>query len=291
VQYPSTGRKRDTPPPCTEDEVYYCPDECPGGCGTQCATPTAAPLDASPPTIQSFTADHTSIVEGESVALSWQATGGSEALIQWVTSEAIMASAPGPLDPDGGSVTITPTGSGDITLLVENSVGSAEAHVQLVITCPYPWAPALDTPPRMASGCPGEAIASQAAQQSFEHGFMIWVEAEQAIYVFYETPASSYPTYEYYTDHFREGDPESDPTLVPPAGLYQPTRGFGLVWRTTPRVQEQLGWATAMEAGFQTWKQSYRGTGMHNTYTLIEGIDGTIYHLTATGSVWKVYTP
>ncbi|MBN1259059.1 MAG: PD40 domain-containing protein [Anaerolineae bacterium] len=29
-----------TPPPCREDEVYYCPDVCPGGCGTTCATPT-----------------------------------------------------------------------------------------------------------------------------------------------------------------------------------------------------------------------------------------------------------
>ncbi|HET89870.1 MAG TPA: hypothetical protein ENN99_03895, partial [Chloroflexi bacterium] len=135
-----------TPPPCSEDEVYYCPDECPGGCGTECATPTAAPPGASPPTIHAFTADRTTIVEGEQVTLSWQATGGTEAFIQWVTREAILAAAPGPLNPAGGSVTITPTGDGDITLLVKNSAGSAEAYVQLVITCPHPWAPALDGP-------------------------------------------------------------------------------------------------------------------------------------------------
>ncbi len=29
-----------TPPPCSVDEVHYCPDVCAGGCGTQCATPT-----------------------------------------------------------------------------------------------------------------------------------------------------------------------------------------------------------------------------------------------------------
>jgi DNA/RNA endonuclease YhcR with UshA esterase domain len=40
-----------TPPPCKEDEVYYCPDDCPGGCGTECATPTPAPTDTPTPTL------------------------------------------------------------------------------------------------------------------------------------------------------------------------------------------------------------------------------------------------
>ncbi len=31
-----------TPPPCAENEAYFCPDECPGGCGTTCATHTPA---------------------------------------------------------------------------------------------------------------------------------------------------------------------------------------------------------------------------------------------------------
>jgi glucose/arabinose dehydrogenase len=32
-----------TPPPCSANEVYYCPDECIGGCGTVCATHTPTP--------------------------------------------------------------------------------------------------------------------------------------------------------------------------------------------------------------------------------------------------------
>jgi hypothetical protein len=290
-----------TPPPCTGLEVYYCPGECPGGCGTQCATPTAAFQSAPPtaasqpasvPVIQSFTADRTTIVEGESVALSWQATGGSEAFIQWVSREMIWAQAPGPLNPDGGTVAITPTGDGDITLIVGNDAGSVEAHVQLLIVCPYPWAPALGGPPPLASGCPRETVFSNAAQQSFENGFMIWVEAEQMIYVFYYPQGGpSYPTYGGFIDNFDEGDPESDPTIVPPPGLYQPVRGFGLLWRSDPSVRDRLGWATAPESGFQTWMQGYSGAGMHNYYTLLQGIDGTIYHLIATGGVWEVYAP
>jgi hypothetical protein len=123
-----------TPPPCTEEEVYYCPGECPGGCGTRCATPT--PASQSLPTILSFTADRTTIAEGESVTLSWQATGGTEALIQWVSHEGELANVPEPLNPDGGEVTVAPTGDGDIVLIVKNSAGSAESHVQLTITSP-----------------------------------------------------------------------------------------------------------------------------------------------------------
>jgi hypothetical protein len=279
-----------TPPSCTGNEVLYCPGECPGGCGIQCATPTAT--SQSVPVILSFTADRTTIVEGESVTLSWQATGGTEAFIQWVSREMIWAQAPGPLNPAGGTVAITPTGDGDITLTVGNSAGSVEAHVQLTITCPYPWAPALAGPPPMASGCPRETVFSIAAQQPFENGFMIWIEADRMIYAFYDArEGDSYPTYEGFIDDFEEGDPESDPSIVPPSGLYQPIRGFGLLWRTNQSVRDRLGWATAAETGFQTWMQGYSGAGMHNYYTLLQGIDGTVYHLIASGSVWEVYSP
>jgi hypothetical protein len=296
-----------TPPLCGEDEVYYCRGECPGGCGTECVTPTPAeptkpppspvptytPTSApqSAPTIISFSADHTTIVEGESVNLSWYATGGTEAQIQWVTREAVMAYAPGPLDPNGGVITINPDGDGDIVLIVTNSLGSAEAHVQLTIECPHDWAPALDSPPALASGCPMEAVFSVAAQQSFENGFMIWLEAERSIYVFYDAPVGGYPTYGIFIDNYDEDDPESDPTIVPPPGLYQPVRGFGLLWRQDQSVRDRLGWATAPEAGFKTWMQGYSGIGMHNHYTLVEEIDGTVYQLRAMGSLWEIYAP
>jgi hypothetical protein len=248
-------------------------------------------MSQSLPVVLSFTADRTSIVEGESVTLSWQATGGTEAFIQWVSREMIWAQAPGPLNPDGGTVTITPTGDGDITLIVGNSAGSTEAHVQLAIACPYPWAPALEGPPPLASGCPRETVFGIAAQQPFENGFMIWVEAERTIYVFYDAQGGSYPAYGSYADNFHEGEPESDPTIVPPAGLYQPIRGFGLLWRVDQSVRDRLGWATALETGFETWMQGYSGAGMHNYYTLLQGIDGTIYRLIAAGGVWEIYSP
>ena len=119
---------------------------------------------------------------------------------------------------------------------------------------------------------------------------MIWLGTSREIYVFYDQPepGHSEPSYRIYADEFHDGDPESSPTLVPPSGLYQPLRGFGLVWRTYPDVRAGLGWATAPEAGFETWKQGFAGSGLHNSFTMLRGIDGTIYQLTHMDSSWRV---
>jgi hypothetical protein len=274
-----------TPPACSADEVYYCPGDCPGGCGTECATRTPPPPAA--PRIISFTADRTQIVEGEAVTLSWQAEGGDEAFIEWVAPNAILVGAPGPLNPDGGSVTISPTGQGDIRLFIKNDAGTAEAYVRLFIECAHEWMPALEKSGFPLPGaCPWEADVGPAAQQFFERGFMMWLAPREAIYVFYEDG-----NYRVYPDEFQEGDPERDPDLVPPEGLEQPIRGFGLVWRTHPEVREGLGWATAPEKGFSTWIQGYQGSGMHNTLEFVQGIQGSIYRLAAFGSMWETVVP
>jgi YVTN family beta-propeller protein len=45
---------RCTPPPCKENEEYYCPSECPEGCGTTCATRTPSPDEISRPSNGAF---------------------------------------------------------------------------------------------------------------------------------------------------------------------------------------------------------------------------------------------
>lgn len=124
------------------------------------------------------------------------------------------------------------------------------------------WACELDyffTPaPRR---CPlRPATYSWAAEQRFEHGRMIWLEDNDAIHVFYEDGAEYYPEhypdwqgrFERFEDTWTPDETESDPTVVPPEGLYQPIRGFGKVWRENPQVREQLGWATAPEQGYES---------------------------------------
>jgi len=290
VEVPPTPMIMCTPPLCTADEVYYCPGDCPGGCGTGCATPTPQAALPSAPTIFSFTADRTAIVQEGSILLTWQTGGGSEASICWVTHEAILTCVQDPFDPAGGTVTITPSGPGrpgvtEITLTVRNSASSAEASVEVTIECAEDPLPELEDQ-QMYANCPYGTVAGTAAYQPFQDGTMLWLQGNGTIYVLYANGQ-----YETYTDTFREGDPERDPAIVPPADLYQPVRGFGLVWRTNERIRDGLGWALAPEAGFQGWSQSYSGVGMHTSGTFLRSLDGTIYVLSHFGAVWSVFTP
>ncbi|MEJ5308466.1 MAG: hypothetical protein WHX52_01725 [Anaerolineae bacterium] len=274
-----------TPPACAANEVYYCPDACPGGCGTTCVTPTPKPA-AGAPVIQSFTADRASIVEGETVNVTWKATGGSEAYLMWMGGAGLTEGI-GNLDPDGGTAAIAPRSGGPVVLQVRNSAGTTEATLALTIACANVWVPELAV--AMAGKCPNPAEIGWAAQQPFEHGFMLWLQPSNTIYVFFNNYGGQ--SYRAYTDNFKEGDPERDPSLTPPAGLLQPIRGFGLVWRTYPEVRDHLGWATAPESGFNTWRQSYQGYGMHNLTIWVKDINQKIYKLNSMGSVWEIYTP
>ena len=117
----------------------------------------------------------------------------------------------------------------------------------------------LNANPSLSSalGCPTginphvtpEAWEVQTAFEPFEHGMMIWSNKigwyeQPVIYVLYENGA-----YERFDDAFDENvDPESGGE-VPPAGLFEPVRGFGKVWRENSGVRSALGWATAPEMG------------------------------------------
>ena len=72
---------------------------------------------------------------------------------------------------------------------------------------------------------------------------MIWRGDDHTILVLLDNGA-----WQRFDDRWQEGQPAADPGLAPPAGLLQPVRGFGKVWR------EQLGgpnaatgWATRPE--------------------------------------------
>ena len=92
----------------------------------------------------------------------------------------------------------------------------------------------------------------QVAEQIFERGRMFWLQPTRQIWVMVVSREGAGEWF-VYEDFFREGDPESDPSLVPPdEELQQPIRGFGRLWRDRPRVRELLGWATSDEFGFVT---------------------------------------
>lgn len=142
-----------------------------------------------------------------------------------------------------------------------------------------------------------EAGNTAAAEQPFEHGWMIWLKElryspdhviENAIVVLYEDGR-----WKKFDDTWQPGEPESDPTIVPPAGLYQPLRGFGKLWRNESyNLRQQLGWALTEEQGFETvWQDDTRldSPGAGNDTIYIRADDGQIIKLFGTGSgIWEV---
>jgi len=72
---------------------------------------------------------------------------------------------------------------------------------------------------------------------------------------------------------------------VPPPGLYQPVRGFGLVWRQYSQVRSRLGWAVDEETGFSTTIQ--RTTRYKYNSIYLRALDGNVWHLEPELSGWE----
>jgi hypothetical protein len=114
-------------------------------------------------------------------------------------------------------------------------------------------------------GCPmGAPLSTSAAYQQFQQGFMIWVQQQDAIYVFYDSVGM--PRWEVFRDDYEDTLPEWDPSLWvnQPPYTWQPRRGFGLIWRNNPTLQSRIGWAV------REWEEPY------DTQVQIAA-DGTIF--------------
>jgi len=110
---------------------------------------------------------------------------------------------------------------------------------------------------RSRLGCPVELEKSSwSAEETFVGGYMFWRGDLRLIYALYNNS-----TWQSFVDTWYEGQLEWDPAIVPPAGYYQPKRGFGKVWREQPGVRDKLGWATTEERGLSASWQAYQ-TGL-----------------------------
>src|SRR5260221_3415610 len=116
---------------------------------------------------------------------------------------------------------------------------------------------------------------------------MLWIQAQARVYVLFND--GQQPVWATYPDEFKDGQPETDPSIQAPAGMFQPTRGFGLVWRTHQRVRERLGGATAKELPFDG---TFQGDATVDSGARhVRGRDRSIYGLFNKGASWKLITP
>jgi hypothetical protein len=169
----------------------------------------------------------------------------------------------------------------DFVLFVHDAQGlAAQQTLEIELRCPDEWffEPAPDI-------CPaGPPLVTDGAEQHFQRGVMLWNRAEDRIYVLFDDDLS--PDWHAYEDKFDEGeDPESDPSIEAPAGLYQPIRGFGMVWREHRSVRDRLGWAVEPESGYETAIQRTSYVKYNSTY--IRALDGGVWRLGPEHSEWE----
>lgn len=154
--------------------------------------------------------------------------------------------------------------------------------LELPLTCPHTWFFAPEPPI-----CPQDAaLETAAAEQQFEHGWMIWLEETDQILVIYNDAVFS-PRWSFFTDDWEQGMPVDDPTIVPPTGFYQPQRGFGLIWREMPSVRDRLGWAVDTEQAYTAVLQRTSYSKYNETYIL--ALDEEIWKLKPEHSGWEKF--
>ncbi len=246
------------------------------------ATPTPTPPPGEPPTIAYFRADVTEADPGDTITLEWESSGGVRAVLYHLM----------PTGQLGNSWEVSVTGSMSYTIPTEARnqeqfvlfvFDAAERQAQATLTiplrCPSTWffTPAPDECPR------SDPLQTDGAEEHFERGVMLWSKAEDRIYVLFDD--GQQPAWVAYVDEWDEGEPESDPSIVPPPGLYQPVRGFGLVWRERPGVRDRLGWAVDPEWGYPMAIQRTSRPKYNLTY--IRALDGGVWELGPEGSSWR----
>jgi hypothetical protein len=116
---------------------------------------------------------------------------------------------------------------------------------------------------------PSETGYTQAAYQSYEHGFMIWRADTGAVLAFVGSQGGQMYTFAETTYGALPDNPYSDA----PAGLIAPIRGFGKVWGGFPTVRDQLGWATGPE---QSYDMTIEDFGGEVAYLLPEGREAVV---------------
>lgn len=145
-----------------------------------------------------------------------------------------------------------------IIMVVTATPGAAEASTAQTAntTVPVTAAPttisASATPAATATIDPFPTATTgqvQIAEQVFEHGRMFWIQPREQIWVMYDSGQGS-GQWAVYEDTYQDGEMESDPSIVPPSGQFQPERGFGKLWRNNADVKEKLGFGVTPEFGY-----------------------------------------
>lgn len=254
--------------------------------------PTARPIiiatPSSLPQILNFTAAVEDLDGGRKrITFNWESVNGNSAYILSGTS---MRFSPRWDVATSGTLTIeldnTLHRNPPMTLyVVDENENQAYNTIIIEWACPYPLFYS-STPP---DDCIGPAQTTAAAEQTFQTGRMLWLQDPgNAIFVLYNDG-----TWQRFANTWQSSEVESNPGTVPPDGLYQPTRGFGKVWRENIPVWESLGWAVAPEQSYTATWQQQGGESVTTTALYLSTAGGQVLALYGAGSdgTWGTIVP
>lgn len=128
--------------------------------------------------------------------------------------------------------------------------------------------------------------STQGVYQEFQTGYMIWVQSQDAIYVLYNDNRS--PRWQVFRDYYVDGMDEvaGEYLEAPSPGLWQPRRGFGLLWRGDQILRSRVGWAT------QEWELPYPvkvQTARDGAIFISQPGDTAVFSLMPGGANWTLY--
>lgn len=247
---------------------------------------SVAPTLIFPPSIITFTFAPARLNPGDSVTLTWEVIGAAQVTVYRVLDYRL--TLPAYEVPLTGSQVFTTyaTERNFASFVLFASIGDqqVQAGVTIPIRCPDTWF--FNHPP---VECPTAALNTNFVAQAFEQGQMLWAESSDRIYILYAGGNRWSATHNRWFD----GMPESDPTLIPPEGYYQPVRGFGVAWRDEQalaghRVRDQLGWAIQPEYAWGAGAVQCTAATKYSTCYL-GGPGSLIYLLKPEGSGWEIW--
>lgn len=155
---------------------------------------------------------------------------------------------------------------------------------------PAPPTPTIDPQP---SPTVNQVIV---AEQGFQNGRMFYVQPIDEIWVLFNDGDGTGGTWQTFMNQWAEGMAEFNPNIQVPAGLYQPERGFGMLWRENVDLRNRLGFATEPEGGHvTTYTYTYNGSvNSSGTFVPENGIhtlvsrEGITFAFDDTLSTWRI---
>jgi hypothetical protein len=243
------------------------------------ATPRPNP---NAPRIDVFTSDIAYVYPGSPLTLFWSIRGADRAAIYRLDDDG-QRNQLWNVEPSGSLQVQTARndrGTADFLLTVETGGYSVEQLLQIPLLCAHDWffAPAPD---ECAAG--PEQDDTQ-IEQLFEGGRMIYLAAEDRVYVLFADGQD--PAWTSFENRYVGGETaDEDTNFVPPPGRYQPVRILGVVWRGSDQVRNRLLLGLEPEVTYEGAIQS------DGTTVYIRSADGSVIGLEPNGAAWSVIAP